>query len=136
MRKIAAVVILGFMCITLAVSAQAATACTTNIGAGKCAVGNLCIVLNWTPPSGFSVAGYNIYQGTTSNGENLATPINPSLITGTTYEVDNVSFGTAYYFEAETVETGGFSSGVSNETCAQTPTAPTAPTNFTANPEG
>lgn len=115
--------------------ASAATVCTTTIGSGKCTVGNLCVALSWqAPTTGGPYIGYNIFRGTTAGGEG-ATPINSSLITGLTYEDDNVTFGNSYFYFAESEEMGGFLSVPSNETCAQTPASPQAPTGFSASPE-
>lgn len=118
----------------LPIAALAQTTCNTTPGTQKCAVGNLCVILGWKPPTGGGVyLGYNLFRGTTSGGESL-TPINANLITGTSYEDDNVSFGNSYYYFAEAEETGGYLSVTSSEACAQTPVAPSPPVSLTATP--
>ena len=98
--------------------------------------GNGEALLSWTAPAsdgGAPIEGYNIYQGTSSGGENL-TPINGgTLITSMAATVEPLSNGTTYYFTVKAVNTAG-DSAVSNEV-STTPTGPPgAPTGLTAAP--
>lgn len=80
--------------------------------------GNAQANLSWVAVAG--AATYNVYQGSTSGGES-STPI-ATGITATTYTVDNLTNGTAYYFEVAAVNSYG-TGAMSNEE-AVTPVAP------------
>ena len=61
------------------------------------------IKLSWTAPSG-TIAGYNVYRGTTPGGENYAAPLNGATpITNTTYTDTTTVGGTTYYYTVESV---------------------------------
>ena len=82
--------------------------------------------------------GYNVYRGTTSGGENLTTPLNSSVVTGTTYSDTTVALGNTYYYVVQAVETTGgltLTSASSNEASVTFPAAPAAPTALTATPQ-
>ncbi|MEI8197689.1 MAG: fibronectin type III domain-containing protein, partial [Phycisphaerae bacterium] len=88
------------------------------------------INLNWTASLG-TVAGYNIYRGTTPGGEST-TPLNVSLVATTSYSDTTAIAGTTYYYTVKGVNTSG-SSVASTETNALTfPAAPTSPIATTA----
>jgi len=72
--------------------------------------------LNWNAVS--AAASYNIYQGTTPNGE-AATPVKTG-VTGTSATVTGLSNGTKYYFKMAAVNTAA-TSALSNEV-STTPT--------------
>jgi fibronectin type 3 domain-containing protein len=99
--------------------------------------GNGQVTLSWTPPAsdgGAAIIGYHVYRGTSSHGES-ATPVNSSLITGTSYTVTGLTNGTTYYFTADAVNDAGLHSAASAEASAtpQAPvTAPGTPTGLTA----
>ncbi len=76
--------------------------------------------LSWTVPDS-SVAGYNIYDGTSSNGES-STPVNSDIVTGTTFSVTGLSSGTTYYFYVTAVDRANNESDPSDE--AQVTTRP------------
>jgi fibronectin type 3 domain-containing protein len=84
--------------------------------------GNAKVTLNWAAVTG--AAHYNVYQGTTANGE-VATPVIRQII-GTTVVVTGLTNGTTYFFKMRAVNAGG-PSALSNEKSA-TPFLPTAPT--------
>ena len=69
--------------------------------------GSRSVTLTWSAPSG-SVTGYNVYVGTTSGGEST-TPVNTSLITGTSVTVTGLPRGRTYYFEVRAVNAAGTS---------------------------
>jgi hypothetical protein len=86
--------------------------------------GNTQVVLSWTAPAsngGSAITGYNVFEGTSSGGE-AGTPVNSSLISGTTYTATGLTNGTKYYFTVEAVNAVG-SSAASNEASA-TPVVP------------
>ena len=102
----------------------------TGLGA---TAGNTTAALSWSAPSsngGSAVTGYNVYEGT-SPGAEAGTPVNASLITGTTYTVTGLTNGTTYYFTVEAVNPAG-SSASSNEASATPATVPGAPTGLGA----
>jgi fibronectin type 3 domain-containing protein len=63
------------------------------------------------------VAGYNVYRGTSSRGED-STPLNSTPINGTRYVDENVTAGTTYYYVVKSVGSNGGLSAPSNETKA------------------
>ena len=98
------------------------------------------IDLSWdapTAPSGLTLAGYDVYQGTSPGGES-GTPLNNSaLITGTSYTVTDLNNGATYYFDVIAIyqgfEGGGIPSSASNEASAITGQGPApAPADLTA----
>ena len=94
------------------------------------------IDLSWDAPAAsrpaWTVAGYDVYQGTSPGGES-GTPVNPSaLITGTSYSVTDLNSATTYYFDViaiyQAFEGGGIPSAASAEASAATsPGAAPAP---------
>ncbi len=91
--------------------------------------GNGQVSLSWTAPAsngGAAIIGYDVYLGTSSHGES-ASPVDTSLITGTSYTVTGLTNGTTYYFTADAVNDADLHSAASAEASA-TPVAPvTAP---------
>jgi hypothetical protein len=78
------------------------------------------IDLSWTASSdGSPPAGYNIYEGTSPDGESN-TPVNPAPVTDTTFPVTDLASGTTYYFLVLAVDAAGFGSDYSNEASATT----------------
>ncbi len=109
--------------------------CTADIeGAGVCnstvvqrvvnaALGQVCVVnhsvtLDWTASTS-TVAGYNVYRGTTSGGP--YTIVNTSLVTGTTYIDNAVASGQTYYYVTTAVDASDNQSAYSNEAQAVVP---------------
>lgn len=86
--------------------------------------GNTQVNLTWTASSG--ATSYEVYRGTTSNGQN-ATPI-ATGITATSYTNTGLTNGTTYYYKVKAVNSSG-SSGYSNEASAL-PTAGGASATF------
>ncbi len=68
--------------------------------------------LTWRAPAG-SIDGYNLFRGTSSNGEGM-TPINTSLITTNSFTDTNLLDFTSYYYFVQAVNSDG-SSPDSNE---------------------
>jgi|GEM_PF-476877 len=90
--------------------------------------GNGQVGLTWS--AGANASTYNVYRGTTANGES-ATPIATNL-TATNYTDLTVSNGTTYYYKVASANSAGVS-GYSNESSALPHVvAPSAPTNVTA----
>jgi subtilisin-like proprotein convertase family protein len=91
--------------------------------------GNAQVALSWTAPTsdgGSTITSYNIYKGTSSNGETLLTSA-----TGTSYTATGLTNGTKYFFEVTAVN--GVGEGLkSNEASATPATLPGAPTGLSA----
>jgi hypothetical protein len=97
----------------------------TGLGA---TAGNTTVALSWSAPlsnGGSAITGYNVFEGTSPGGEAL-TPVNSSLISGTTYTATGLTNGTKYYFTVKAVNAVG-SSAASNEASATPATASGAP---------
>ena len=60
------------------------------------------VALSWTASSSSNISGYNLYRGPSTNGP-WGSPINSSLIAGTTYTDNSVVDGQTYYYEATAV---------------------------------
>src|SRR5271157_5063829 len=89
------------------------------------AAGNGQVVLNWAAPAsngGSPIAGYTIYQGTTSGNEAFLATIGNVL----TYTATGLTNGQTYYFKvaAMNAEGIGLNSTEASATPAMTPTAP------------
>ena len=82
-------------------------------------------VLNWVASTD-TVAGYNVYRGTNPPGNEGATPINTSLVTGTTFTDTTVTAGEKVDYVVTAVSSAGVESVHSNEVSATIPIA--APT--------
>ncbi len=72
------------------------------------------IALSWDANSESDLAGYNVYRST-SPGVTIGTPINTSLLTGTSYLDSDVTDGVTYYYVVTAVDNGSNESTVSNE---------------------
>lgn len=120
---------------SFAASGKAIT-CSTVLGGPPCSggLGSVCVNLTFVPVTG--VAGYNLYRGPSTGGENLTQPINQSLIAGNTFQDSTLPSGaTVAYYVATSVNSGGVQSTVSNEACAQILVPPAPPTNLQATPQ-
>ena len=100
--------------------------------------GHTQVVVSWSAAvsrSCLGITGYNLYQGTNS-GQELKTPVNGSLIKGTSYTVTGLSDGTTYYFLVIAVNDAGLSSRSPSNEVSATPaaTGPGPPTRLTAAP--
>ena len=105
--------------------------------------GDAQVTLSWTAPAsdgGASIIDYNIYEGTSPDGES-STPVPRSDITGCTSTattgsctVTALANGTAYYFRVAAINDFEAVGPMSNETSATpaTPIDPGAPTGLTA----
>jgi hypothetical protein len=78
------------------------------------------VTLTWTASTSQSVAGYNVYRGTTSGGP-YKLKVNSTQIIGTTYTDNVVQPGQTYYYVATAVDTTGNESGYSNQATAVIP---------------
>lgn len=124
--------------VTITPASGAAPANTFNVGlswtASTSAAG--CTPTSTPACSNF---GYNLFVGTTSGGEGT-TPVNSSLITGTTYSyaVTLTSNAQTFFFVVQAAETvaglGTLSSANSNEASAAFPGIPAPPTSLVATP--
>jgi hypothetical protein len=116
--------------------------CTANIGgAGVCniaviqrvvnaALGGACVTgggtvphyvsLTWNASASSSVAGYNIYRGTSSGGP-YSTRVNSSLVSGTAFTDATVVAGRTYYYVCTTVDTSNNESPYSSLASATIP---------------
>lgn len=84
------------------------------------------VILNWDTVT--AATYYNVYMSTIP-GQFSKTPI--ATVTDTTYNVQNLTNGTTYYFLTESANTGGDSTS-SNEVSAMPATISAAPTNVVA----
>lgn len=75
--------------------------------------------LSWSA-SASTVAGYNLYRGTSAAGP--FTKLNSVLDAGTTFTDNNVIAGSTYYYVATSVDSSGTESGYSNAVSASIPT--------------
>lgn len=90
--------------------------------------GNAQVTLSWTAAAG--ATNYNIYQGTTENGESM-TPVRAG-VTGANVIIDGLINGTTYYFKVAAVGAAGISD--LSEDISATPLLPipVAPSGLTA----
>jgi fibronectin type 3 domain-containing protein len=89
------------------------------------------VVLTWTGPSDdiAAITGYEIYRGTTSDGETLLTTLGNVL----TYTDASLTNGKTYYYKVSAVNSVG-AGALSNELSAIPIAPPTAPQNLQASP--
>ena len=112
-------------------SAEVSSTTAPVIPAGLAATGGIGqVALSWSPPPG--VSSYNIYQGTSPNGEG-STPAQTG-VTGSSTTVTGLGSNATYYFKISALNASGAQSSQSNE--ANATTAPAAPTGVTAATSG
>jgi fibronectin type 3 domain-containing protein len=86
--------------------------------------GNGKVTLSWKAPGsdgGTGISGYEIYRGTSPGGES-GTPVNASLVAGTSFTMTGLTNGTRYYFTVAAVNKAKLQSAKSGEASA-TPSA-------------
>jgi fibronectin type 3 domain-containing protein len=86
--------------------------------------GNGKVTLSWKAPGsggGTGISGYEIYRGTSPGGES-GTPVNASLVAGTSFSVTGLTNGTRYYFTVAAVNQAKLQGAKSGEASA-TPSA-------------
>lgn len=88
---------------TLALTSNASHNQTTATLAGTGTAPNYSVALSWTPSTS-SVAGYNVYRGTSVGSYSR---INAALDPGTTYSDTTVVSGVTYYYAATAVNSSG-----------------------------
>jgi titin len=82
--------------------------------------GNGKVTLSWTAPGsggGTGISGYAIYRGASPGGES-GTPVNASLVAGTSYTVTGLTNGTRYYFTVAAVNKAKLQGAKSGEASA------------------
>jgi fibronectin type 3 domain-containing protein len=89
-----------------------------NAALGQVCVVNHTVTLNWTASTS-TVAGYNVYRGTTSGGPYSI--LNSGPIAGTTYADSTVASGQTYYYVTTAVDGSNDQSAYSNEAQAIVP---------------
>ena len=96
--------------------------------------GNTTVALSWSAPSdgGSTIKGYNLYEGTSSGGENYSAPVNGSTLLTATTTVTGLTNGTEYYFTLKAVNAIGSSPASSEVWAIPSGTAPGAPTGLSA----
>jgi hypothetical protein len=99
-------------------NASTSTVAESLTGSGTAAPSHS-VDLSWSA-SASTVAGYNLYRGTTAAGP--FTKLNSVLDAGTTFTDNNVVAGSTYYYVATSVDTSGTESGYSNAVSAVVPT--------------
>jgi hypothetical protein len=77
------------------------------------------VALTWTPSLSTTIAGYNVYRGTTSGGP--YTKINSAIVTTSGFTDITAVSGTTYYYVVTSVDSGSLESVFSNEVSATTP---------------
>jgi fibronectin type 3 domain-containing protein len=115
-------------------SPQSAEASATPLAAAPSAptglvatAGNQQVALTWVAPAsdgGSLITGYNVYRGTSVNGES-STPV-ASNVSGTSLTDTSVTNGTTYYYKVAAVNSAGTSPS-SLEASATPVTVPSAP---------
>jgi fibronectin type 3 domain-containing protein len=86
--------------------------------------GNGKVTLSWKAPGsdgGTGISGYEIYRGTSPGGES-GTPVNASLVAGTSFTVTGLTNGTRYFFTVAAVNQAMLQGAKSGEASA-TPAA-------------
>jgi len=81
------------------------------------------VTLTWIASTD-TVAGYNVYRGTNPPGNEGATPINASLVVGTTYTDLAVTAGEKLDYVVTAVSSQGVESVHSNESAVTVPIFP------------
>jgi len=82
--------------------------------------GNGKVTLSWKAPGsdgGSGISGYEVYRGSSPGGES-GTPVNASLVAGTSYTVTGLTNGTTYYFTVAAVNKAKLQGGKSGEASA------------------
>ncbi|CAG4910146.1 unnamed protein product, partial [Acidithrix sp. C25] len=81
------------------------------------------VTLNWSSSASSTVTGYNVYEGTSTNGES-ATAVNTTPLSQatTSYQVTGLTAKQSYYFTIKAVDSSSNTSAASNEVTA-TPNA-------------
>jgi hypothetical protein len=79
------------------------------------------VILSWAASPTSGVVGYYVYRGTAPGGES-SSPLNSTLINGTSYADENVAAGATYYYVVTAVASDGVQSAASNETECTIPT--------------
>ena len=77
------------------------------------------VTLRWQANQEPDISSYNLYYGTQSRNYGLPIPVGNE----TSYTVDNLTAGTAYYFALTAVDTAGNESGYSAEVVANATTS-------------
>jgi hypothetical protein len=103
--------------ISITSNASGSPATVTLTGTGVAPVQHS-VTLAWTASTS-TVAGYNVYRGTTTGGPYVK--INSSLITTLTYTDTTVQSGTTYYYVATSIDSSGDESLDSGEVSAPIP---------------
>ena len=96
------------------INAALGGACVTGAGAVPHDV-----VLNWIASTSASIAGYNVYRGSTPGGP--YTKANSSLIAGTMFTDSVIAAGNTYYYVSTAVDISNNESAYSNEAVVTAP---------------
>jgi hypothetical protein len=78
------------------------------------------VTLTWTASTSSGVVGYNVFRSQTS-GTFPNTPVNATLVTGTSYVDSSVTAAQTYYYVVTAVNAGGSQSSYSNQASAAVP---------------
>ena len=101
--------------------------------------GSTTVNLSWTAPTASGITGYNVFRRTDNSDFPAGwTKVNPSLVTGTTYQATGLTENLTYYFSVKSVsatDESAFAPKISVKTLvAPDVTPPPAPTKPTLEP--
>lgn len=93
---------------------------TSETASGSGAAVQHTVGLSWNASTSTSIAGYNVYRSTSSNGS--YSRINPVLDPSMNYSDSTVQAGQTYYYATTAVDSSGTESGYSNKVQVVVPT--------------
>lgn len=105
--------------LSFASNASTSTVSETLTGSGTAAPSHS-VDLSWSPSTSSTVAGYNVYRGSSASGP--FSKLNSALDGATAFTDSGVAAGSTYYYVATSVDSSGMESGYSNAVSVVIPT--------------